>query len=180
MTTSKHPDYLALDDDALLRQCHVDTYKASGPGGQHRNKVSSAVRLRHDPTGIDAHADDSRSQHSNKRSALKRLRMNIACQLRHPVDLMGGIPEPIVPCLVQPKNAPDAKRRLMIGKKDYRYWQVAGAVLDVLDTCEGQLSKSADFLGVSTGNLSRFLTDERHLLTSAQAIRHQYGLKPLK
>ncbi|MFP4105187.1 MAG: peptide chain release factor family protein, partial [Phycisphaerae bacterium] len=71
-------NYLELDDDQLLGQCEVDTYKASGPGGQHRNKVSSAVRLRHKPTEIMAHGNDSRSQHENKRLALKRLRKNLA------------------------------------------------------------------------------------------------------
>ena len=37
-------DYLALDDRALLGQCEVDVYRASGPGGQKRNKIESAVR----------------------------------------------------------------------------------------------------------------------------------------
>lgn len=75
-------DYLSLDDAALLVQCAVHVYKSSGPGGQHRNKVSSAVRLRHNPTGITTHGDQSRSQHDNKRLALQRLRMNIACAPR--------------------------------------------------------------------------------------------------
>ena len=59
----EQPDYLSLDDAALLAQCDLHTYRSSGPGGQHRNKVSSAVRLRHRATGITAHGDDSRSQH---------------------------------------------------------------------------------------------------------------------
>ncbi|WVZ15303.1 hypothetical protein V8G54_012869 [Vigna mungo] len=46
--------YLYLTDDDLMRQCEMDTFKASGPGGQHRNKRESAVRLKHLPTGIIA------------------------------------------------------------------------------------------------------------------------------
>ena len=49
-------DYLALEDDELWQQCKMETYRASGPGGQHRNKVDSAVRVIHKPTGTVASA----------------------------------------------------------------------------------------------------------------------------
>jgi hypothetical protein len=45
-------DFLKLSERDLLAQCKVDTFRASGPGGQHRNKTESAVRLRHLPTGL--------------------------------------------------------------------------------------------------------------------------------
>ena len=59
-TAPERVDWLALDDAALLADCDVHIYKASGPGGQHRNKVSSAVRLRHRPTATTAHGDPAR------------------------------------------------------------------------------------------------------------------------
>ena len=74
-----------LTDDQLLAQCEVDTYRASGPGGQKRNKTSSAVRLRHPPSGLLVIAEESRSQHENKARALKRLRQALYLKLREPI-----------------------------------------------------------------------------------------------
>src|SRR5215813_4510170 len=65
---------LALDDEALLNACEVSTFVGSGPGGQHRNKTSSAVRLVHPPTGVTVTATERRSQLRNRSAALERLR----------------------------------------------------------------------------------------------------------
>ncbi|KAF0917710.1 hypothetical protein E2562_021210 [Oryza meyeriana var. granulata] len=81
-------DYLGMSDDELMGQCEMGTFKASGPGGQHRNKRESAVRLRHRPTGIIAQAVEDRSQHKNRASALSRLRTLIALKalwVRNPI-----------------------------------------------------------------------------------------------
>src|SRR6516165_10610734 len=71
-----------LSDAELLAQCEVDTYRASGPGGQKRNKTSSAVRLRHPPSGLIVIAEESRSQHENRARALKRMRQALYLKLR--------------------------------------------------------------------------------------------------
>lgn len=58
----------------LLRECRVDTFRASGKGGQHVNKTESAVRLTHLPSGIVVTCQEQRSQYRNKQTCLRRLR----------------------------------------------------------------------------------------------------------
>src|SRR5713101_3263501 len=74
--------WAGLNDQQLLAQCAVDTYRASGPGGQKRNKTSSAVRIRHLPSGLIVIAEESRSQHENRARALRRLRQAFYLKLR--------------------------------------------------------------------------------------------------
>src|SRR5437867_5500629 len=64
--------------EKLLEQCVVTTFRASGPGGQHRNRRESAVRLRLIPTGIVVVATERRSQHQNRGVALERLARKLA------------------------------------------------------------------------------------------------------
>src|SRR6516225_4165223 len=82
MTELQRTDWTVLNDEQLLAQCEVDTYRASGPGGQKRNKTSSAVRLRHPPSGLLVIAEESRSQHENRARALRRLRQALFLKLR--------------------------------------------------------------------------------------------------
>jgi peptide chain release factor 2 len=60
-----------------LRECEVETFRASGPGGQHVNKTESAVRLRHTPSGVIVTSQQERSQHRNKALCLQKLRKKI-------------------------------------------------------------------------------------------------------
>ena len=69
---------LPESDEDLLRECEVETFRSSGPGGQHVNKTESAVRLRHVPSGIVVSSQQERSQHRNKTLCLQRLRKKVA------------------------------------------------------------------------------------------------------
>ena len=69
-------------DEALLRECEIDTFRSSGPGGQHVNKTETAVRLRHLRSGVVVTSRESRSQHQNKASCLEKLRLKVA-ELNH-------------------------------------------------------------------------------------------------
>ncbi len=69
---------LPESEEKLLEQCEVETFRASGKGGQHVNKTNSAVRLRHLPTGITVTAQEERSQYRNKLICLEKIREQVA------------------------------------------------------------------------------------------------------
>ena len=66
-----------MDSDKLKKECRITNFRASGPGGQHRNVTDSAVRLQHLPTGIVVIGRRHRSQHRNMEDALERLARRI-------------------------------------------------------------------------------------------------------
>ena len=68
---------LPESDADLLRECEVDTFRASGPGGQHVNKTESAVRLTHLPSGVVVTCREERSQQRNKTMCLRKLRERV-------------------------------------------------------------------------------------------------------
>lgn len=164
---------LGLDDQALLAECEVDRFRASGPGGQKRNKTESAVRLRHRPSGLEALAVESRSQHENLAKALRRLRVTIALALREPLQIEGYAPSEVVGTQI-------SAGRLRVADRNPAYPAILGEVFDVLEAAEWRLSDAGTALGLSTASLGRFLEGDPVVFRAANERRAAFGLAPLR
>jgi hypothetical protein len=162
-------DWLLLSDPQLLVQCEVDTFRASGPGGQKRNKTSSAVRIRHQPTGLIVTATESRSQHENRARALKRLREALALTQRNPVDDRSSTPAFLAKALQQNSG-------LRVSPRHEDYFLVIQHVLDLILAYRGSVGDAAERLGISTGQMVRFLRQDDKLWAQTNRLRSELGL----
>ena len=169
-------DHLLASDDALIAQCEVDRYRASGPGGQHRNKTDSAVRLRHKLSGVSAIGEDSRSQNENKMHAVRRLRSAIALQIREPVTLETFTASPRLAALVANGTAPLGARTRHTGE----YWAGMAELLDLLVAGGLEIGTTAQRLGMSTGALSKLLLHDDQVARVVNDLRRARGLRPLR
>jgi hypothetical protein len=162
-------DFLVLDDAALFAQCEFDRFRASGPGGQKRNRTESAVRLRHRPSGLQSEAVESRSQHENRARALRRLRRSLALTARAPssvataeerAGLLRLLADP--PSRVRP---PDLAPLALL--------------FDVLEEHDWRLSEAAPALQTSSAALGRLLAVDPAVWRAAAERRAARGLQPL-
>ncbi|TKY45019.1 Peptide chain release factor 1 [Spatholobus suberectus] len=164
--------YVDLTDEELMRQCEMDTFKSSGPGGQHRNKRESAVRLKHVPTGIIAQASEDRSQHKNRASALNRLRSLIALKVRKTVDLEAYSPPRELLQILPPKSSiRGSDCGPQIGPNNPKFALGMQALLDLIFAVEGSVSEAAKYLGLSTGALSRLILSDDSLRKEVNDLR---------
>jgi len=167
-------EYWALSDEELLAQCDWYARRASGRGGQKRNKTSSAITLHHRPTGISAIATESRLQGENRALAMARLRLALVLNIRRAVDPVTFEP----PAELREQTNRDGK--LAVNPRNPRYLSILATVLDLLNFYRGRVSDAADRLGISTTNLINLLHDDPKAWTAAQAMRKHYGMPPLK
>ena len=158
-------ELLSLDDVALLELCRQESYRASGPGGQHRNKTNSAVRLTLQGKNVVASCANHRSQHRNRTEALRRLRYAIGIELRLPV----------LPSSVMTWNGP-----WKLGQKDRRYAGFVAHIFDVLAHHDWAIGMSANALGISTGKLIRVLARDPHAWSVVNHARAKLELVNLR
>jgi ribosome-associated protein len=112
-----NPKWHELSDEDLLAQCEVQAHRASGPGGQHRNKSETAIRLVHGPSGVSAEGKDERSRTQNLRKALERLREKLERRAYRPPPR-----RPTRPTKASKRKRVEAKRRLSDKKRDRTGW----------------------------------------------------------
>lgn len=166
---------LLLDDKALSSECEIDLYRASGAGGQKRNKTSSAVRMRHLGSGVIAKASDSRSQADNRRKALGRLREHLALDLREELAA-DYVPGPELAAVVgRGPLGKNAKTRSQV-----EYLLQLAAILDVVEARGAALGEAATCLGVTTASLVKLLRGDERLARRVAEMRSQRGLRPLR
>jgi len=161
---------LDFTDAQLLAECDVHRYRAGGPGGQHRNKIASAVRLHHRPSGLVAVATESRLQGENRARALRRLRAAIA--------LAGRLPLPDK--ITWPATVQIVAGCLRINAHNPGIHHVIALLLDALAQAGGNPAAAAELLGLTSSSLVRVLRDHPHAWREASHIRAAAGLPPLK
>jgi hypothetical protein len=162
----RHPS--ELPDERLREECALEFTRRSGPGGQHRNKVETAARLEHRPTGVRAEASERRSQADNLRAALRRLRVQLALDVRSPWQ------QPSV--LWQSRCR---QKRLAVGVRHADFSALLAEALDALASCDWQPALAAERLGCSSSQLVRLLRHDHRALGQLNQQRANRGLGPL-
>ncbi len=169
MTSGVHPASLSVE--ALQAECEVTRTRRSGPGGQNRNKVETAIVLKHRPTGLIAEANERRSQGENLQVALHRLRLTLAREVRHPVP-----PDGPVSAVWKKYLRGD---RISINNVNPDFPTVIAEALDQVEAAELDVRAAAERLGCSTSQLTKLLKIEPKVFVHVNARRSEAGLRPL-
>jgi hypothetical protein len=165
-----HPAALAVED--LLAQCEITRTRRGGPGGQHRNKVETAVVIEHRPTGTRGQASERRSQDLNRQEAIQRLRVNLALAVREQAG------ENQQPSTLWKSRSGGGQLHVSGSHADFP--ALLAEAIDCLAACGWDASAAAQHLHVSASQLVKFLKVEPAALAQLNAARREQGLKPLQ
>jgi len=165
--SSLHPATLNPDD--LLRDCDITRSRASGPGGQHRNKVETAVTIKHRPTGVSASANERRSQEQNRRVAVFRLRVNLAVEVRATVDA-ANLPSDLWRSRLDSRTG-----RIACNPTHDDYPALLAEALDVLAASDFDPRSAAERLECSVSQLVKLLRAEPKALAVVNRERAKRG-----
>lgn len=166
----RHP--AAIDDEALLAQCDFTRDRSSGPGGQHRNKVETQVKLHHRPTGAHAQAGERRSQNENKQVAVRRLRLILAVEHREPIP-RGESRTALWRSRVR-------KGRIACNPSHHDYPALLAEAMDHIAESGWELHDPAVRLEVTASQLLKLLKDHPPAVAKLNAERRALGLHPLR
>ncbi|WP_339908001.1 peptide chain release factor-like protein [Symmachiella dynata] len=170
MESAIHPAALSVAE--LLPQCEVTRTRGSGPGGQHRNKVETAIILLHRPTGTHGEASERRSQAENQTVALFRLRVNLALAVRMKKNTDGEV-DPVWTSRI-------VGGRISINPAHEDFPTLLAEALDWIKNREFDLKAAAEKLGCTGSQLTKFLKREPRAWSGVNANRKLRGLHPLK
>jgi len=165
--------WILATDDALMAQSEFDRYRASGPGGQHRNKTESAVRLRHRPSGVAAIAEEGRHQGENRTRALRRLREHLAIDLRSEA---AAAPSARLARMIAGGTAPLGEKTRQTGE----YLVAIAELLDLFVATGAEVAATAQRLGITTGATSKLLMHDERVARAVNRMRNARGLRPMR
>lgn len=169
-----HP--AAIDPEVLAAECEFRATRRSGPGGQNRNKVETAVVLTHRPTGLRAEASERRTQGENRRAALSRLRIELALSIRRPIDRDDG--SSIVPSVLWRSRCRGG--RVVVSPDHDDFPAMLAEALDVVSTLDDDPKAASERLGCSSTQLVKLLKEEPRALSLVNERRRQAGRHPLR
>ncbi len=167
--TDDHP--ATTDPDRLLGECDVQRTRRSGPGGQNRNKVETAVVLLHRSTGIRAEANERRSQAENLKVALFRLRLNLALSIRRSRENVKG------PSALWSRRCRNGRIDVSATHDDFP--SLIAEALDMLEVHGMEVPPAALALECTGSQLIKFLKDEPRAMQLVNTHRQSKGLRPL-